>query len=65
MLIAHLKIALLAWGERRRVGHEQPLLVTQDDLIERIVKFERDLNLLDAPVAAWPVGAWSVVGDAV
>src|SRR5258705_13562407 len=48
----NLKIALLSRGERRIVFCEQTLLVAQHHLVERIVKFERDFNLLDAPVAA-------------
>src|SRR5882762_2028785 len=51
VLVPNLKIALLSRGEGRIVFCEQTLLVAQHHLVERIVKFERDFNLLDAPVA--------------
>src|ERR1700719_4205465 len=43
--IAELKVALIMWGQRDGIGAEQPLLISQDHLIERIVEFQSDLDL--------------------
>ena len=51
VLVADLKIALLSWPERSRGRQKQTLRIAQDHLVEWIVEFERDFNLLDAPIA--------------
>ena len=45
--VAELKVALIVRRERDRGGTEEPLLISQHDLIEHVVKFERNLDLLD------------------
>ena len=52
VFVANLKIALLSRGEWRVVLRKQALFIPQHYLVERIVKFERNFNLLDAAIAA-------------
>src|SRR5438445_1830730 len=44
-LVAELKIAPIVRRQGRRSGAEQPLLISQNYLIEGIVEFQRDLDL--------------------
>jgi len=52
MFVGDLHIPLLAGHKRRSRGKKQALLVAQDDLLERIVKFHGDFNLVNFAVAA-------------
>lgn len=52
MFVTDLKIPLLAREHRCRIGQKQSLFIAEDNLIEGIMKFEGDLNLLDLPIAS-------------
>src|ERR1700676_5547341 len=52
VLVGNLKISLLSGQHRWRTGKKQALLIAQNDLIEGIVKFESDFDLLDFTIAA-------------
>ena len=50
VFVANLKITLLSRRKWSIVLGEQPLFIPQHDLVERIVEFERNFDLLDAAV---------------
>ena len=52
VFIGDLDVPLLAGKKRRGRWKKQALLVAQDHLIEGVVKFKRDFNLVDLAVAA-------------
>jgi hypothetical protein len=51
VFVTDLKIPLLAWEHGRCIRQKQPLFISEHYLIEGIVKFEGNLDLLDLAIA--------------